>query len=77
MEHAMTFELFKAYPPDRDSAVAQLHTTSGGEVQIPMEVARERGELRVSIFAADGSVLWDFPLDDVLASLRRAAESLG
>jgi hypothetical protein len=73
----VTFELVKAYPPERDSAVAQLHARSGSGVQIPMEVFRERGGLRVSIFAADGSVLWDFPLEDVLTGLRHAAESLG
>jgi hypothetical protein len=76
-EHAMTFEIFKAYPPERHAAVVELHVASAGSVEIPVQVFRHEGELQVSIFTRDGSVAWEFPLEELMTGLQRAAEAIG
>ncbi len=73
----MTFELFKAFPPDRDSAVVELNVRSGGQVDIPAEVRREGGQLRIAIFGKQEGTVWDYPLEDWMTALTRAAEILG
>lgn len=76
MDESMTFQIFKAFPPDQDRPVAELHVTSPEGVEVPMQVFREGADLRVTIFAADGGVAWDFSVTDLIDGLRRAGEAL-
>lgn len=73
----MTFEISKVFPPDRESAVAELNVRHDGGVDIPADVYRENGELRISIFGREGRVAWEYPLDDWLRAIERAVEVLG
>ncbi|MDQ1685959.1 MAG: hypothetical protein QOC82_2696 [Frankiaceae bacterium] len=70
----MTFQIFKAFPPDREGPVAELHATSGDEAEIPIQVFREEGNVRARIFDASGGVAWEFELSDLLDGLRQAAK---
>ena len=47
-----------------------------GGVDIPADVYRENGELMISIFAPEGGVAWEYPLDDWLRAIERAVELL-
>ena len=72
----MTFEIFKTFPPDRESAVAQLNIRHDAVVDIPAEVYREGGELRISLFARESGVAWDYPLNDWIDAIQRAVQVL-
>ncbi|MFN8053529.1 MAG: hypothetical protein U0Q22_18975 [Acidimicrobiales bacterium] len=73
----MTFEIFVAYPPDRESGVAEIHVRDGDTVHIPAEVFFEGDVLRIRMFSRGGSGVWQYPLDEWLSAIRRAAEALG
>jgi hypothetical protein len=72
----VTFEIFVAYPPDRQTKVAQLSVRHDGMVDIPAEVDREGGELKITIFGRQGGVAWEYPLADWVAAVERAVEAL-
>jgi hypothetical protein len=72
----MTFEFCKAFPPDRESAVVELNVRNDGRVDIPAEVRREEGQLRIAIFGKEEGVAWDYPLQEWIDALTRAAEIL-
>jgi hypothetical protein len=42
-----------------------------------MQVYRAGDELRIAIFSADGDVAWEYPVDELMAAIRRAVETLG
>lgn len=73
----MTFEISKVFPPDRESAVAELNVRHDGVVDIPADVYREDGQLKISIFGREGGVAWEYPLDDWVGAIQRAVEVLG
>ncbi len=73
----MAFEIFKAFPPDREGPVAELNVRHDGLVDIPVEIRREKGELRIAIFARKSGVAWDYPLAEFLEAVQKAVESLG
>ncbi|HTC69571.1 MAG TPA: hypothetical protein VK662_08390 [Acidothermaceae bacterium] len=73
----MRFEIFKAFPPDRDTAVAELHSPHGDGVDVPMQVYRAGDELRIAIFSIDGRVAWEYPVEELMTAIRSAIESLG
>ncbi len=72
----MTIEIFKAFPPGRETAVAELNVRHDGVVDIPAEVYRENGELKITIFRREGGVAWEYPLEEWLDAIHRAAEAL-
>jgi hypothetical protein len=72
----MTFEFFKAFPADRESAVVELNVRTDGRVDIPAEVRREDGQLRIAIFGKEDGIAWDYPLQEWIDALTRAAEIL-
>ena len=73
----MNFEIFKAYPPDQDAAVAQVTLRHDGFVDISAEVSRVDGELTITIFGREGGPSWEYPLADWIGAVQRAAEALG
>ncbi len=73
----MAFEIFKAFPPDRESAVAELYDRHDGVADVPAQVYRKNGELNISIFERKGEVAWEYPLDEWLRAIQRAVEVLG
>ena len=73
----MTFEIFKAFPPDRDSPVAELNVRHEGSVDVPAEVYRENDELRIAIFGREGGVAWNYSLDEWEQAVKRAREVVG
>jgi hypothetical protein len=72
----MSCEFFKAYPTDRDGPVVELNVRHDGVVDVPAEVRRDGGEVRVAIFAPTGGVAWDYAVDEWLAAIKRATELL-
>ena len=73
----MTFEIFEMFPPDRESPVAELNVRHGAVVDVPAEVYRENGELKITIFGREGGVAWEYPLAEWVEAVRKAAEALG
>jgi len=73
----MTFEIFKAFPPDRGSAVAELNVRHDGVVDIPAEVYRDNEEPRITIFAREGGAAWDYPVSEWIEAIERAVQALG
>jgi hypothetical protein len=72
----MTFELFKAFPPDRESPVVELNVRHEDVVEIPAEIRRENGEFRIILFARQGGAAWDYPVDELIKAVERAVEIL-
>ena len=72
----MNFEIFKAYPPDRDVAMAQITYRHGGFVDISADVSRVEGELTITIFGREGGPSWEYPFEDWVGAVQRAAEAL-
>lgn len=72
----MSFEFFKAFPPDYDGPVVEVNVRRDGQVEIPAEVRRESGGVRVRLFARSDGLPWNYDLDELLDALRRAAEIL-
>jgi hypothetical protein len=72
----MGFQIFVAYPPDREGRVAQVHVPHDGAVDIPVEMYDEDGERKITIFARTGGVAWEYPLDDFLAAIEAAITAL-
>ena len=73
----MILEVDKAFPPDRESAIAEFYVSHDGGVDIPADVYRENGELMLSIFGRKDGVALDYPLRDLLEAIERAVEVLG
>jgi hypothetical protein len=60
----VTFEIFRAFPPDREGAVAELTVRHDGVVDIPAEIYQENGELKITLFEREGGPAWVYPLDE-------------
>jgi hypothetical protein len=73
----VTFKIFKAFPPDRDSPVAELCVLHDGLIDIPADIYREKGELRITLFARQGGAAWDYPVEEFLEAVQRGVERLG
>jgi len=77
----LPFEIFKGFPSDFDGPVIDLLWPStdeaGSAVEVPMRVYSKDGQRRVLIYAAEGSLSFDYPLEDVARGLERAAAALG
>jgi len=76
MDDTVNFEIFKSFPPGRDAPVAELHVGYEHSVEIPMQVDRQQGELRVTSLDADGAIAWQLPLEALIVALRRAADTV-
>lgn len=72
----MTIEIFKAFPPGRETPVAELTVRHDGVVDVPAEVYRESGELKITIFRPEGGAAWEYPLEEWLDAIHRAVETL-
>jgi hypothetical protein len=77
MDDAMSFEFFKGFPPDRDTPVVELNVRHGDTVDIPAEIRRERGQIRIAIFAREGGIAWDYPVAEWIDAIQRAVVVLG
>ena len=73
----MAFEIFKVFPPDRDSPAAELNVRHDGIVDIPAEVSRSNGVLTLTIFQPEGGVAWTYPLDEWTEAVQHAVDALG
>ena len=73
----MTFEIFKAFPPDRESSVVELSFKHDGFVEVPAEIYDQNGTRVIAIFGREGGLPWIYPFDDWVAALKEAAEALG
>ena len=72
----MSFEFFKAFPPDHDGPVVEVNVRRAGQVEIPAEIRREPGGLRIRLFARSDGAAWDYDLEDLVDALRRAVKVL-
>jgi hypothetical protein len=73
----LTFEVFKAFPPDRETAVAELNFRHDGFVDVPAEVFWENGEMRITIFGREGGAAWEYSLREWTEAVQRAMQALG
>jgi len=73
----MIFEIFKAFPPDREDAVVQIHVRHDSVIDVPIEIHREQSELRITIFGHEEGAIWEYPAGDFLDALRRAVDAIG
>jgi hypothetical protein len=72
----MTFEIFKGYPPDNEFPIAEINDLHDGGAEVPAIVHREGGELRITIYERTGGVAWEYPLDEWIEALHKAAKTL-
>jgi hypothetical protein len=70
-------EIFKTFPPDRESAVVELSISHDGFVDILAEIYRENGQRIIAVFGRPGGTAWVYSLDEWVEALRNAAEVLG
>jgi hypothetical protein len=73
----MSLEISKGYPPDSEFPIAEINHRHDGVRDIPAEVRRKNGQLRITIFERTGGPAWEYPLDDWIECLQRAAKVLG
>ena len=73
----MTFQVSKGYPPDNEFPIAEISDVRDGGEENPAVVDRENGELRITIYERSGGVAWEYPLDDWIEALQKAARVLG
>ncbi|MDX6198102.1 MAG: hypothetical protein QOJ79_1253 [Actinomycetota bacterium] len=73
---ATSFDVFLAYPPNRDGRVAELHVPTGDTVEIPAEVFEAHGTLMVTLFSQQEGPAWTYPLEEFRAALDRAATAV-
>ena len=66
----MRFEFFKAFPPDRDSAVVEISEKDGDALRVPLEISRTDGELRVAIYDTQGGVAWEYSALQLLEAIQ-------
>jgi hypothetical protein len=74
----VNFKIVKYFPPNREGDVAELNVDHNGTlVDIPAEVFREEGELRIRIFPPTEAAARQYTLDEWLEAIQRAVEVLG
>lgn len=73
----MTIEIFKGFPPDRESPVVELNVCHDGVVDVPAELYREGGVRMIAIFGREGGAAWVYRLDEWVEALHKASEVLG
>lgn len=66
----------RASPPHRERSVAEFHVAHDGMIDIPAEIYRERGVLRISIYGKSGGESWNFPVADFLAAIGKGVAIL-
>ena len=71
------FQISKVFPPNRDSPVAELNVHHDGIVDIPAEIYRQDGVLKICLFARAEGVQWEYPLDDFVAAIEEGRAVLG
>ena len=82
-------EVGRTSPPHRTESVAEFHVLHDGVVDIPAELYRDQGVLRIALYGKSGGESWNYPLSDFLAAIgsgirvldqyyeaRRAAEDM-
>jgi hypothetical protein len=73
---AVTFKIFKGYPPDEEWPIAEvLEEVEGGLIN-PAIVRIEGAERRLVIYDRAGQVAWDYPFDAFVGALQQAQSSL-
>jgi len=73
----MSFEIFKAFPPNRETAIAELWVRHDGVVDIPAQIYREGQVLKIKIFGREGGVVWEYPIEEWVEAVGRAIKCLG
>ena len=73
----MRFEIFKTYPPDRESAVAEIIVRHKGIMDVHAEVFRLAGQLVIRVFPSTDDEVDQYPLEEWLNAIERAVAELG
>ena len=72
MDVAMTIDVFKTFPPNREAPVAELNVRQDGFVDIPAEIYHKNNELRISLFGRDGGIAWEYTVKEWLKAIQKA-----
>jgi hypothetical protein len=70
------FQIFIAYPPDRDGRVVELNDRHDGTVDIPAEIYRDQGQTMITLFSRTDGPAWTYPLADFVAGIEAAVAAL-
>jgi hypothetical protein len=73
----VTFKISKGFPPDRESPIAELTVSHDGVVDIPAEIYRENGEVRIALFGRQDGTAFEYPLAEWIEAINSAVEVLG
>jgi hypothetical protein len=73
---AMTIEISKMFPTDRESPVAELNVRHDGVVDIPAELFRRDGRLLIALFARSGRVQGEYPVDEFVEAIEAGKSAL-
>ena len=58
-----------AFPPHRDEKVAEFHVFREGLMEIPAEIYREKGQLRIALYSQRDGIAWEYRLSDFLSAI--------
>jgi hypothetical protein len=58
-----------AGPPQRRRALAEFHVRNGEDVEIPAEIYRDGGRLRICIHPRSEGQGWDYPLGEFVSAI--------
>jgi hypothetical protein len=72
----VTIDVDRTSPPHRRRSVVELHVRHGRDIDVPAEIYRERGQLRIAIYAPSEGQAWDFPLGSFLSAIGRGVDLL-
>jgi hypothetical protein len=73
----MTIEVGLATPPHRDASVAEMRIhREGGGISLPGEIYLDEGQLKVAIYAPEGSIAWEFCISDLLVAIGKGIKLL-
>jgi hypothetical protein len=76
MEQPTKFDIFIAYPLDRDGRVAELNVRHDGVVDIPAEVYRDGDQTMVTLFSRREGPAWTYPVADFVAAIHAAVSAI-
>ena len=76
MPRPVGFQLFIAYPPDREGRVVELHVRCDDQVDIPAEVYRDGDQTMITLFSHSDGFASTYPLVDFVAAVNAASAAL-
>ena len=69
-------EVGRASPPHRRRSVAEMHAHTHEGIDVPAEIYREGGRLRIALYSKTEGQTWDYPLGAFISAIGRGVAIL-